>query len=79
MTRCSQCKIDYPSYMVQLMKSSLGSFMVCGVCALDISNQIHGTQRATFDGEVAEQMRKEAIEFRQQKTINIKKNSPKES
>lgn len=68
--KCDQCKVNYPSGLVQVMYSSLGSFNVCGICALEISNKIHGNNRQKFDGPMAEKMRQKAIKFRQENDID---------
>lgn len=37
---------------------------VCGICALEITNQTHGSSLKRFRGESAEDMRKRAIRWR---------------
>lgn len=49
---------------------------VCGVCALNISNVVHGVIRTEFQGEIAEGMRLDAIEHRKKKATHyVIKNS----
>jgi hypothetical protein len=38
--------------------------MMCGICALAVSNHIHGINRDKFTGAGAEFMRQSAIAFR---------------
>ena len=70
--KCSECKIDYPHGLVQTMCSSEGNKNLCGICALEFSNKIHGTKRSKFNGPIAEKMRQAAIEFRRK--MNEKRN-----
>ena len=44
---------------------------VCGICGLNLSNFILGVRRTKFNGEIAEQMRLDAIEFRKKNKIKI--------
>lgn len=37
---------------------------VCAICALEMSNLALGINRTEFQGEIAEQMRQKAIEWR---------------
>ena len=65
---CSQCKLPYPAYLVTSMfvatPEESGYVNVCGICALEISNALSGIERKEFDGEMAEVMRQDAIEWR---------------
>jgi len=38
---------------------------VCGICALDLSNEHHGVSRTHFTGQIAEGMRRDALKWRQ--------------
>lgn len=63
--RCSLCKWLYPDYLVNNLESSKGVLAsVCGPCALEIINKIHGDERDKFHGPIAEMMRQEALEWR---------------
>jgi hypothetical protein len=39
---------------------------VCGICALEIVNEVHGSKLKQFHGEMAEDSRQRAIRWRQQ-------------
>jgi hypothetical protein len=41
--------------------------MLCGICALDYTNRVHGTRRTHFQGEIAESLRVRAIAFRRKR------------
>lgn len=65
--KCAECGIDYPGDLVSLFNSSNGAAMLCGICALDYTNRVHGTRRTHFQGEIAESLRVRAIAFRRKK------------
>lgn len=75
MERCDECQIEYPAELVNTMSGFSpqlgGSFLksVCGICALKISNLIHGVERKRFDGSTAEEMRKKAIQYRKEHNL----------
>src|SRR3990167_6092344 len=45
--RCAICKVSYPE---DILWND-----ICGICALEQSNQLHGFKREKFDGEMNEQ------------------------
>ena len=55
-TQCDRCSVKYPDYIL--------STGFCGICALELSNQIHGDNRTKFTGETAEDFRRDAIRHR---------------
>jgi hypothetical protein len=57
---CAECKRRYPSEIL----SPFNGKMTCGICALELTNQLHGTHRTHFDGETAEDMRMDAVVWR---------------
>lgn len=61
---CEKCRWKYPDWLVQPLSSNKGMAMVCGICYLEIKNEIHGTNFTSLTGEIAEKMRLAAIEFR---------------
>ena len=72
MSKCAQCKIDYPNG-VELSPISFGgkdigelsiTGEVCGICALEITNKIHGVKQTSFQGRMAEENRQAAIRYR---------------
>lgn len=66
--RCEECKITYPSdYTAPLVITREGlksTINVCGICALELTNKLHGLNRTEFGGEVAEEMRQRAVKWR---------------
>jgi hypothetical protein len=64
MTGCTRCGTRYPDRLVTPMMINSAYTMVCGVCALELSNQIHGTNRRKFTGEQAEQLRLDTVAWR---------------
>lgn len=44
-------------------KDGLKYIDLCGICALEITNHIHGIKRKKFGGEMAESLRQEAIAY----------------
>lgn len=62
--KCKVCDWDYPSHLLSPLVSNRGSEMMCGICALAVSNEIHGVNRDKFQGAGAEFMRQSAIVFR---------------
>lgn len=62
MSKCSECKRKIPEELLSPMITSSGNQAdVCGVCALEISNQVLGIKRTRFNGEMAEDLRQDAI------------------
>lgn len=67
MTTCEVCRWDYPNDYVSTYHASdcRSGKEVCGVCALELSNQTHGAPtRASFAGAKAESYRQMAINWR---------------
>jgi hypothetical protein len=62
---CDKCKLPYPDNLVATVMIG-GTYLkpVCGICALEITNEYHGVERKEFTGEVAEKMRRDAIRWR---------------
>lgn len=68
MFKCEHCKWIYPAYYINIMRTNLpdiGNPALCGICALDLSNLIHGQNRVRFDGQAADQMRIMAVVWRE--------------
>lgn len=70
MTRCSRCRWNYPDELVTTFVSSFGNAEVCGICALALSNQLHGDNRKKFHGQLAEEKRLDAIDWRKKHPQN---------
>lgn len=70
--RCSNCKVSYPAELVSEFVSEPRSPrrrnwpmpMLCGICALAKTNEVHGVSQTRFDGPRAEQLRQAAIAYR---------------
>ena len=72
MKQCDGCKIKYPEELLSPMYTDQGITKdICGICALNLRNHLLGTKQTKFNGEIAEQMRLDAIEFRKKNKIKI--------
>jgi len=65
MLKCENCKVEYPNHLVSSFRTNKKVLNVCGICALELGNIIHGINRLKFDGLMAESLRLQAIEFRE--------------
>jgi hypothetical protein len=67
MVDCPECKWSYPSttYVSPLVLNGVFTQSICGICALEVSNRLHGIPRTYFTGEMAEEMRQRAIRWRE--------------
>lgn len=68
---CTRCRWDYPEDVP--LSPVIGSTHrgdVCGICALEMTNVIHGIKRTRFTGEMAEEFRLLAIKARQNRIAN---------
>lgn len=66
---CSVCKLPYPEEILSPMfvgtPGGAGyTGLLCGICALEVTNSTHGTNRTKFTGEMAEEFRQRAIAWR---------------
>lgn len=67
MKKCGDCKFNYPNHLLSEMMINGGyTESICAICALIRSNEglPKKLQRTKFGGEMAEQMRLDAIEWR---------------
>lgn len=62
--KCTNCHFSYPSEILAPAFGLGTSGSICGVCALELSNKLHGDNRTAFNGEIAEDFRLEAIKWR---------------
>lgn len=65
--KCDKCKWEYPDYYLNEMFVGSGyTKPICGICALDISNEglPDILKRAEFSGEIAEDLRLAAKDWR---------------
>lgn len=65
MTKCQRCGIKFPDELIHPLLSRLGHRMCCPICALEITNTIHGISRKKFDGENANILLKKALKFKE--------------
>ena len=62
---CTECRVVYPAHLLSpFIACGKESKPVCGICALRLSNTLHGFKRRRFQGEIAEEMRQEAVAWR---------------
>jgi len=66
MEKCQRCRFEYPDGFTALIHGTLRPLVVCGICALKISNKILKAKRKKFDGPAAEEMRLKAVKYRDQ-------------
>lgn len=74
--KCEECKWDYPAYLLNILRTNVADQngrAICGICALEIANKIHGIQRKKFGGKVAEYMRVKATKWRKKHPYNAPK------
>jgi len=70
MEKCTKCKINYPDgFLSPVIMTGITTRAICGICALSIINKIHGDDRVKFNGEIAESLRLQAVEFRKEKNL----------
>lgn len=63
--KCNQCQWDYPDELLNNMFIDGGyTKSICGICALELSNEITGVVRERFQGEMAEALRQKALVFK---------------
>lgn len=62
---CGGCRWRYPSELLAPYVSNGKTLLRCGICALEESNRLHGIRRTTFGGGMAEDMRLDAIDWRE--------------
>jgi len=62
---CNECKWNYPDHLLSPLVTNKGNTeLVCGICALELMNESTGIKRTRFTGQVAEQMRLAAVQWR---------------
>lgn len=75
MEKCQYCKINYPDGYLSPLMTSKGNCLVCGICALELSNKVTGLVRKKFQGETAEDFRQMALRYREEiKNVQKEKN-----
>ena len=64
MTKCNNCKREFPDHLFAPTITSEGSYTVCPICSLKLRNNALGIAKDTpFKGEIANEMYEEALEF----------------
>jgi hypothetical protein len=67
---CERCGFPYPDELVSPLLIGVheggAGLMVCGICALEVINTVHGKKRKRFprSSSAAEDMRQRAIRWR---------------
>lgn len=62
---CGRCGWDYPVEILSTMIGALIRSPVCGICALEMRNAIHGDRRKRWsEGSQAEWNRLDALDWR---------------
>lgn len=51
MSKCNECKREFPTDYLQPLFSSRGNTICCAICALAIKNKMHGLNDKEFTGE----------------------------
>ena len=71
--KCDKCQVNYPSELVQPMNTNIDTRYrnVCGICYLELKNKFFGLNDKQLWGEVAEDIRQQAIKFRKDNNIHI--------
>jgi len=65
--KCDTCKWKYPaSFLNAMFINGEYTLPVCGICALEKSNQLTSRPRLYFTGTAAELMRRAAIKWRKE-------------
>ena len=72
--KCERCEIDYPNHLVRplimgRLGQSLQSVDVCGICALEIVNELHGLNDSQFHAHGAETVRRACVKWRQDNNL----------
>lgn len=63
---CPRCHWRYPeSVEFNPVVGSVRTGPICGICALEVVNEVHGSAMIRFQGEMAEFMRQDAVNARQ--------------
>lgn len=73
LVECTRCSVPYPEGYLQPVIGAIHRGDVCGVCALQMINAIHGTQMRSFHGEMAEDLRWMAVEWRRRNPVLVQK------
>jgi len=61
---CTMCLWNYPEGLVNPLITPVASVDLCGICALELSNELHGIRRKQFDGPKAEEIRLGCVKWR---------------
>lgn len=61
MEKCKECGILYPGHIVYAR--------LCGICSLEIANNVFGLNQTSYKNKIAELFRQEAIKHREELKI----------
>jgi len=62
---CAGCQIAYPEGLLfPYVTDGIRYESLCGICALALLNSTHGTRYRTFESELAEAKRQQALAYR---------------
>jgi hypothetical protein len=74
LVECARCSVPYPDWYLHHAFGSMVQGYVCGVCALEIANAIHGTpMRRRFSGDMAQEALWLAREWRRRNPVLVQK------
>ena len=73
LAECVRCAVPYPEWYLHSVIGSLVTGAVCGVCALDITNAVHGVKRRSFQGEMANEALELAREWRRKNPVLVQR------
>lgn len=64
--RCNGCDWKYPdNLLAPIFLNGEYAYDICGICALVLVNETHGTNNTKFNGKMAEANRLAAIKWRE--------------
>lgn len=67
MIKCEDCKRKFPDHLISPLTigrdGASTSKYCCPICALKLTNEIHGINETEFQGEIAQSMLVEAKQF----------------
>jgi hypothetical protein len=63
---CARCRVRYPTALLSPLMTAEVEPAVCGICALAMMNQKRGSNDIELKGEIAEDLRQQAIAWRRE-------------
>lgn len=79
--KCGNCGWNYPSVLLSRMFIASEGYTnpICGICALEVTNKIHGVTLNKFTGEMAEEIHQLAIKHRKHNPEDAPNANPEEN